>query len=307
LMEEPPDLRRRVLTRSHQEEMNEEPNSSTPFRRSASSPSLRKVEEESESFAKLKTNVEAFAREAEHSIAEVGKQIQNQLPTPPEKVISIWKEFRDFAFKGSIVDLSVGIIVGGAFGKIVNSMVNDIIMPPIGLLLSGVDFANIFVLLKRGRKHRITRNKYKSLTHAKDDGAIVMGVGVFLNSILNFVVISVIIFIFVRSINRIKRKKEPLLTSCPQCFSPIDKRALRCPFCTSTLDQSNLDSPRDASLKNEDDDPLDGINEKGLRLSDPSNSKPMPRKKKKDSSDKYLKTTLKKTLSSDAFVTSFGF
>eukprot|EP01119_Soliformovum_irregulare_P014614 TRINITY_DN4002_c0_g1_i2.p1 TRINITY_DN4002_c0_g1~~TRINITY_DN4002_c0_g1_i2.p1 ORF type:complete len:245 (+),score=75.46 TRINITY_DN4002_c0_g1_i2:2-736(+) len=211
---------------------------------------------------------------------------------------------KKYIFGGHVSDYAVGIIVGGAFGKIVNSMVNDIIMPPIGLLLSGVDFANIFILLKRGRKHRITRNKYKSLSHAKDDGAIVMGVGVFLNSILNFVVISVIIFIFVRSINRIKRKKEPLLSGCPHCFSPIDKRATKCPFCTSNLE--HVESPRDASKDEVIDSSDDTNNSEEFRLSDPSNSKPMPRKKK-DSSSKYLKTTLKKTLSSDAFVSSFGF
>src|SRR5262249_157580 len=124
--------------------------------------------------------------------------------------------------KGSVIDLAVGIIVGGAFGKIVNSLVNDVIIPPIGWLLSVVDLANIFVLLKRGKKHRITKSRYKSLTHAREDGAVTVNVGVFLNTVLNFVVISVIIFTFVRTINKIKRKKKPKVALCKHCFSYVD-------------------------------------------------------------------------------------
>jgi len=153
-------------------------------------------------------------------------------------VVSIWKEFRDFAFAGSVIDLAVGIIIGGAFGKIVHSLVNDIIMPPIGWLLSGVDFANIFILLKRGKKNKITQSRYKSLTQAKEDGAVTINIGVFLNSILNFVVISVIIFTFVRTINKLKKKKEPTSKQCPYCYSKIDQRAIRCAFCTSQLKEN---------------------------------------------------------------------
>jgi large conductance mechanosensitive channel len=130
----------------------------------------------------------------------------------------------------------VGIIVGGAFGKIVNSLVNDIIMPPIGMLLRGVDFANIFWVLKRGKKIAITKAKYKSLTQAKEDGSVTINIGVFLNSLINFLVLSVIIFTLVRFINKLKRKKQKKSSKeCKYCYSKVDIRAIRCPYCTGDL------------------------------------------------------------------------
>lgn len=211
------------------------------MRRTKSSPSnLDDLEKKQrESLSNFRANLEALARGAESTVAGVAVHLHNQLPQPPPKVVSMWKEFRDFAFQGSAIDLAVGIIVGGAFGKIVNSLVNDIIMPPIGWLLSGVDFANIFVLLKRGKKNRITKAKYKSLTHAKDDGAIAIGVGVFLNSVLNFVVISVIIFTFIRTVNQVKHNKEPKQRKCNFCFQKIDLRATRCSYCTSHVEKED--------------------------------------------------------------------
>jgi len=168
----------------------------------------------------------------------ITNMVEQVLPKPPQKVVSIWKEFSAFAFGGGVVDLAVGIIVGGAFGKIVNSLVNDIVMPPIGWLLSGVDFANIFIILQRGRKSKLGNKQYKSLSQAKDDGAVTVNVGVFLNSVLNFVVVSVIIFTFVRTINNLK-KKDPsesvLVAECPRCLSNIDQRATKCAYCTSDL------------------------------------------------------------------------
>jgi len=179
-----------------------------------------------QSLSNIQENLEALA-----SVA--GEHLQN-LPKPPEKVVSIWKEFRDFAFQGSVVDLSVGIILGGAFGSVISSLVNDIIMPPIGWLLSGVDFANIFVLLKRGKKNKITKGIYKSLGQAKDDGAVTVNIGVFLNSVLNFVVIAVIIFTFVRTINKVKRQ-DVAKKKCEFCYSKIDCRATKCAYCTSDV------------------------------------------------------------------------
>lgn len=213
-----------------------------------------------------------------HEVAEF-------LPKPPPKVVSVWKEFKKFAFQGSVLDLAVGIIVGGAFGKIVNSLVNDIIMPPIGWLLSGVDFANIFVLLKRGKKHRITKSRYKSLSHAKEDGAVTVNIGVFLNTVLNFVVISVIIFTFVRTINKIKKKKTPSLTSCTHCYSFVDKRASKCAFCTSDITPAidNKDEKTADAAATEDDEPQDEDDED-------SHSK--------KASKKHLKKTIKKQLTS---------
>jgi len=160
------------------------------------------------------------------------------LPTPPSTLVSIWKEFREFAFQGGAVDLAVGIILGGAFGKVVSSLVNDVVMPPIGWLLRGVDFANIFFLLKRGKKNAITRNRYKTLAQAKDDGAITVNYGVFLNSVINFMVISIIVFALVRTVNKLKLKNKGASKAreCPHCFMKIDLRATKCPFCTTPIE-----------------------------------------------------------------------
>lgn len=192
------------------------------------------------SFNNIQENLNALASAAEQSLQTI---VYENLPKPPPKVVSIWKEFRDFAFQGSIIDLAVGIILGGAVGSVINSLVNDIVMPPIGWLLSGVDFANIFLLLKRGKKNKLTKGQYKSLSQAKEDGAVTVNVGVFLNSVLNFVVISVIIFAFVRTINQAKedRKhkdkegKSHKTKKCIYCYSKIDFRARKCPYCTSIL------------------------------------------------------------------------
>jgi large conductance mechanosensitive channel len=151
-------------------------------------------------------------------------------------------------------------------------------MPPIGWILSGVDFANLFVLLKRGKKNSITKGAYKSLTQAKDDGAVTVNVGVvgiyfiiiidsfskFLNSVINFSVISVIIFVIIRTINQIKKKekKKIIAKHCTHCFSKIDKRAKKCPVCTSVQENveefpstsTNLDEDNDERMENDDAD-----------------------------------------------------
>ncbi|PRP79087.1 large-conductance mechanosensitive channel [Planoprotostelium fungivorum] len=187
-----------------------------------------------ESFNNLMENLEALASAAG----------LKDLPTPSPKVVSLWKSFVDFAFQGSVIDLAVGIIIGGAFGKLVNSLVNDMIMPPIGWLLSGVDFANIYFLLKRGRKAKLTHAQYKSLNHAREDGAVTVNVGVFLNSVLNFVVISTIVFTFVRTIHQQQKKGMGKQKKCIYCLNKIHFRAIRCPCCTSTLEpESGRSSP----------------------------------------------------------------
>jgi len=205
--------------------------------RSKSSPSFSNLEESERDYFRHKRN-ESFSnlRENFQALANVAEQHFQNFPKPPEKVVSMWKAFRDFAFQGSMIDLAVGIIVGGAFGKIVNSLVNDIIMPPIGWLLSGVDFANIYVLLKRGKKNKLTNGRYKSLNQAKEDGAVTVNIGVFLNTVLNFVVVSLIIFVFVRTLDKLKRKKSPTMKKCKYCYSKVDHRASKCAFCCSEIE-----------------------------------------------------------------------
>jgi large conductance mechanosensitive channel len=140
------------------------------------------------------------------------------------------KEFREFALKGNAVDLAIGVIIGAAFGGIVTSLVNDVLMPPIGKLLGGVDFSNIFFVLGGG--------SYPSLKAAKDAGAATINYGVFLGTVIDFVIIAFAIFLIVRQINRMKRKPEaeaPSTTDCPFCASSIPIKAVKCPHCTSDL------------------------------------------------------------------------
>jgi len=142
------------------------------------------------------------------------------------------KEFRDFAVKGNAVDLAVGVIVGAAFGAIVTSLVNDIVMPPIGKLLGGVDFSNFFIVLGSG--------SYPSLKAAKDAGAATLNYGLFINTLINFVIIAAVLFLVVRTMNRLKHEAPvevaaPTTKDCPHCAMAIPIRATRCPHCTSGL------------------------------------------------------------------------
>jgi large conductance mechanosensitive channel len=143
------------------------------------------------------------------------------------------KEFRDFAVRGNVVDLAIGVILGGAFGKIVTSFVNDILMPPIGLLLGGVNFADLFIALDG--------NKYPSVDAAKTAGAATVNYGVFINTMIDFVIVAFVIFLLVRSINRMHKPApaaapaEPTTKECPHCFTQIPIKATRCPNCTSQL------------------------------------------------------------------------
>jgi large conductance mechanosensitive channel len=141
------------------------------------------------------------------------------------------KEFKEFAMRGNVVDMAVGIIIGAAFGRIVTSMVDDILMPPIGRLLGGVDFSNLFITL--------AGQQYDSLAAAKAAGAATINYGLFLNSVINFLIVAFAIFILVKQVNRLKAPAPapppPNTKECPLCFSAIPEKATRCPHCTSEL------------------------------------------------------------------------
>ncbi len=149
----------------------------------------------------------------------------------------MFKEFKEFAMRGNVVDMAVGIIIGAAFGTIVKSLVADIIMPPIGLLLGNVDFTNLFVVLKSGAE---AAGPYASLADAQAAGAVTMNYGVFINTIISFLIVAFAVFIIIRQINKLKRAQEappaePTTKDCPHCMSSISIKATRCPQCTSEL------------------------------------------------------------------------
>ncbi len=142
------------------------------------------------------------------------------------------KEFREFALKGNVLDMAIGIIIGVAFGRIVSSIVSDIIMPPIGLLLGKVDFSNLFVNLSGGA--------YSSVAEAKAAGAATINYGLFINAVIDFVIVAFVIFLLVKQVNRLKRQPAPAPAApttkeCPYCLYAVPINAKRCPFCTSDL------------------------------------------------------------------------
>jgi large conductance mechanosensitive channel len=144
----------------------------------------------------------------------------------------MWKEFKEFVSRGNVLDLAVGIIIGVAFGKIVTSLVNDIIMPPIGLLLGKVDFNNLFI--------NLSDKPYATLAAAKEAGAATISYGVFINTVIEFIIVALVIFLLVRQINKLMRKPEaapaaPTTKECSYCYSTIPIKATRCPNCTSEL------------------------------------------------------------------------
>jgi large conductance mechanosensitive channel len=148
----------------------------------------------------------------------------------------MFKEFKEFAMRGNVIDLAVGIVIGTAFGTIVKSLVSDIIMPPIGLLLGKVDFTNLFAVLKTGAK---AAAPYTSLTEAQAAGAVTINYGMFINTIINFIIVALAIFMVIRSMNKFKKPEaipaEPNTKDCPYCLISVPIKATRCPHCTSEL------------------------------------------------------------------------
>lgn len=147
------------------------------------------------------------------------------------------KEFKEFAMRGNVVDMAVGIIIGAAFGSIVKSLVDDLIMPPIGLLLGNVDFSNLYLVLKESAT---AAAPYASLAEAKKAGAVTLNYGVFINAVVSFTIVAFAVFLLVRAMNRLKAAEQAApaqATSkeCPYCCSAIAPKATRCPHCTSTL------------------------------------------------------------------------
>jgi large conductance mechanosensitive channel len=145
------------------------------------------------------------------------------------------KEFKEFAMRGNVIDMAVGIIIGVAFGTVVKSLVSDIIMPPIGLLLGNVDFSNLFAVLREGT----IAGPYAALADAQKAGAVTINYGLFVNTIISFLIVAFAVFLLIRQINRLKREEvpleEPTTKDCPYCFSSIPIKATRCPHCTSEL------------------------------------------------------------------------
>jgi len=142
------------------------------------------------------------------------------------------KEFKEFAMRGNVLDMAIGIIIGAAFGKIITSLVNDVIMPPIGLILGKMDFSNLFI--------NLSGKSYATVAEAKAAGAATLNYGLFLNSVIDFLIVAFAIFLLVRQINRMKRQPEavpaaPTTKECVYCLSAVPIKATRCPHCTSEL------------------------------------------------------------------------
>ena len=143
-------------------------------------------------------------------------------------------EFKKFAMRGNVVDMAVGIIIGGAFGTIVKSLVADVIMPPVGLLLGGVDFSNLFITLKEGAN----AGPYSTLAIAQEAGAVTISYGIFINAIISFLIVAFAVFLLIRGINNLQVEEEapaaePTEKDCPYCLTSIAIKATRCPNCTS--------------------------------------------------------------------------
>jgi large conductance mechanosensitive channel len=144
----------------------------------------------------------------------------------------MWKEFKEFIMRGNVLDMAVGIIIGAAFGKIVTSFVNDVLMPPLGLLMGKVDFSNLFLTL--------SGQSFATLEEAKKAGAVTLRYGLFINTIIDFLIVAFAIFLVIKQVNRLNRQPEPAPAApatkeCPFCLSVIPIKATRCPQCTSEL------------------------------------------------------------------------
>jgi large conductance mechanosensitive channel len=143
----------------------------------------------------------------------------------------MWKEFKEFAMRGNVIDLAVGIIIGGAFGAIINSLVKDIIMPPIGLLLGKVDFASLYI--------NLTGTAYPTLAAAQEAGAATINYGLFINTLINFILVALALFFVIKGMNAMRKPAPapaaPDTKECPYCLTKVPKKATRCPACTSEL------------------------------------------------------------------------
>lgn len=141
------------------------------------------------------------------------------------------KEFKEFAMRGNVIDMAVGIVIGIAFGAIIKSFVSDVIMPPVGMLLGNVDFSELFIVLKGA-------GSYTTLAEAQAAGAVTLNYGIFVNTIINFIIVAFAIFVVIKNINRLEKEEpapEPTTKECPYCLSSVPLNATRCPFCTSEL------------------------------------------------------------------------
>lgn len=148
--------------------------------------------------------------------------------------MGMMQEFKEFAVKGNVIDMAVGIIIGGAFGTIATTLVSEVIMPPIGLLLGGIDFSSWYLTLKEGA----TAGPYASLAAAKEAGAVTMNIGSFLNAVISFLIVAFVVFLLIKQVNRLKREEpeaEPTTKACDFCKTDIAIEASRCPNCTSQL------------------------------------------------------------------------
>jgi len=151
--------------------------------------------------------------------------------------MTMFKEFREFAMRGNVIDMAVGIIIGAAFGKIVNSLVEDILMPPLGLILGKVDFSHLYI--------RLTSQSYPSFEAAKAAGAPMIRIGLFINATINFLIVAFALFLLIRGINRLRAKPAepaiPATRECPYCLSTVPLLASRCAHCTSELPAATED------------------------------------------------------------------
>ena len=154
---------------------------------------------------------------------------------------SFFNEFKKFAIRGNVIDMAVGIIIGAAFGKVVDSLVKDVIMPPLGILLGKIDFSNLFLVLKKGAEFE---GPYVSLTQAAEAGAVTLNLGNFINALVSFTIVAFAVFLLIKTINKVREKlevneqKDVTTKKCPFCFTDIPLQAKRCPNCTSLIDVS---------------------------------------------------------------------
>lgn len=150
----------------------------------------------------------------------------------------MFEEYKKFAIRGNVIDMAVGIIIGAAFGTVVQSLVKDVLTPPLGLLTGNTDFTNLFVVLKEG----IPRGPYATLQAAQEAGAVTLNLGIFANAVLSFLIVSFAVFVLVRYINLLREPDEgppppPTIKKCPYCLSDVPVQATRCPQCTSDLSE----------------------------------------------------------------------